>query len=121
MLLLCIGGCDLLAGPAHRAREFIEALVAAEPATQPDFADGLGARVALDYLRALHRQGIALEYGVAGTKRNGEKTVVRLLIEPPSGAEIAPDGSAPTTLRVSVELLRTGNGEWRVVRWWADD
>ena len=122
VLLLWLVGCNLLANPGNRARDFIEGLVAAEAPVQPDLSDGLAARVALDYLRALHRQGVSLDYRVAEAKRgSGGKTIVRLHVEPARGPYIAHAMSPSEVSRLGVELEPDAAAAWRVVRWWADD
>lgn len=116
--LALVAGCDLVAGPGDRARDFVEHLVAAESPVPLEPADGLGARIALDYLRALRRQGTKLDYTIADTKRNPRKTVVRLHVASAPGVAGA---RAAAPVRLVVELDRDANGAWRVVRWQADD
>lgn len=76
--LVLLVGCDLIRGPAtgaeNRARDYLETLVR-EPANRErlnGFVDAIDAptpgiesapvRVALDYLRARHRQGASLKF-----------------------------------------------------------
>jgi len=122
VLLLLLTGCNLFATPGQHARAFFVGLVEAPVPVQPDLSDGLAARVALDYLRALHRQGVALDYRVTETKRaSGAKTIARLQVELPRRSDLAYATPATAAPRLGVELEPGNDGGWRVVRWWADD
>jgi len=121
LTLALLAGCNMFTTPGGRARDFVEQLVEADAPPPPELASGLAARVALDYLRALHRQGVALRYRVKETKRADDNAVVRLEVELPHAADAA---HAPAPLpppRLGVELQRDAAGAWRTVRWWAED
>lgn len=120
-MLLSLAGCNMLSSPTQHARTFVAGLVEAESTVPPDLSEGMGARVALDYVRALRRQGAALEYRVLDSKpAAGGKRIVRLRVEPPRGPDLAHASSAPPP-RFAVELEPDAATAWRIVRWWADD
>lgn len=96
--------------PANRARHFIESQVAADtPASAP--GGDLAGRVALDYARALARQGAGLQYRVeASADAPGQASAVVAIL--PERA----DGVTPP-LRFRVQLSRDDTGDWRVAAW----
>lgn len=98
--------------PGDRARHFIETQVAAEtPAIDPP--GDLAARVALDYARALVRQGVSLRYRVEKTMGTAAQTTALVTV--------TPDGTVPANMpRFRVVVARDGAGEWRVTQWSAE-
>lgn len=96
--------------PANRARHFIESQVAADtPAAEP--AGDLAGRVALDYARALARQGAGLHYRVeASTDAAGQANAVVAVIPERAGA-------AALAVRFRVLLIKDDAGDWRVAAW----
>ena len=116
ILLSLLMGCGWWSDtPSDRARHFIERQVAAEtPATDP--VGDLAARVALDYARALVRQGARLRYRVEKTIATVDQTTALITVTPDPRAGTAPANA----LRFSVVVARDGAGEWRVTQWSAE-
>lgn len=112
VLLGCMAvGCGWWSpSPANRARHFIESQVAADtPEAAP--AGDLAGRVALDYARALARQGAGLRYRVeASADAPGQASAVVAIL--PERA----DGASPP-LRFRVQLTRDNTGDWHVTAW----
>ena len=96
--------------PANRARHFIESQVAADtPAAAP--AGDLAGRVALDYARALARQGAGLTYRVeASADAPGQASAVVAIVPERADAATPP-------LRFRVQLSRDDAGDWHVAAW----
>lgn len=115
ILLSLLMGCGWSDTPGDRARHFIERQVAAEsPVTDP--AGDLSARVALDYARALVRQGARLRYRVEKTIATVDQTTALIAVTPDPRADTVPTGA----LRFNVVVARDGAGEWRVTQWSAE-
>ncbi len=112
---LAVGCAWWSPSPADSARHFIESQVTADtPAAVP--AGDLAGRVALDYARALARQGSVLRYGVETSTIQADETRTVIAVTP-----VRADGTAPPALRFHVVLAKDDAGGWRVRAWSAAD
>ncbi len=120
MMVIVLGclpvGCTWRSpSPVDSARHFIESQVTADtPDTAP--AGDLAGRVALDYARALARQGSVLRYGVETSTVEPDETRTVIAVTPTRS-----DGTAPPALRFQVVLAKDDTGGWRVRAWSAAD
>ena len=120
MMVIVLGclviGCTWWSpSPADSARHFIESQVTTDtPPAVP--AGDLAGRVALDYARALARQGSVLRYGVETSTIEADETRTVIAITPARA-----DGTAPPALRFHVVLAKDDGGGWRVHAWSAAD
>ncbi len=124
-----VTGCEWLHdAPESRARLFLEALVQepdnrarldelAKPAVGGDPAavlDGLSTQLTIGYLRARHRQGMALDFAVTTAQRAdpNHRTVRVAVAAHPAGLRQERDGR----VRFEVALERSAEHGWRVTR-----
>ncbi len=125
MVLVSAAGCEFVPGSAEgRARLFVETLVRepqalerlhelVRPGAAPEeLVEGVGTRVAVNYLRARARQGLALDFvsTVAQKSAAGERLVIVVVSD--SGVRQADEGKA----RFRVYLVRDDEHDWRVAR-----
>lgn len=127
--LAVVAGCELFRDAAEsRARFFLETLVQ-EPDNRERLgelskpADGLGpesvleglnTRLAVDYLRARHRQGITLDLNVTAAQRldAGRRLVLIAASANPPGLRQESDGR----IRFQVALESSEQRQWLVTR-----
>ncbi|MFP5348810.1 MAG: hypothetical protein ACLGHO_03080 [Gammaproteobacteria bacterium] len=112
VLLGCMAvGCGWWSpSPANRARHFIESQVAADTPAAALGGD-LAGRVALDYARALARQGVGLQYRVeASADVPGQASAVVAILPERADGAISP-------LRFRVQLTRDDTGDLHVATW----
>ena len=127
VLLLCLTACEpLWSGPDDRAQDFLETLVTAPtdlqklrdlallaPERNPeDLLGDLSARVALDFLRAKHAQGVALKFShdeARGLDATRDSVTIRV-------AYLAPGTSVSHEVKMHVQLEKNAEGQWRIVR-----
>ncbi|MBI5612275.1 MAG: hypothetical protein HY942_04270 [Gammaproteobacteria bacterium] len=128
-VLAVVAGCELFRDAAEsRARFFLETLVQqpdnrerlselSKPADGQGFEavlDGLGTRLAIDYLRARHRQGMTLELAVTAAQRldAGRRLVLIAASADPTGLRQESDGR----VRFQVALELSEQRQWLVTR-----
>ncbi len=125
LMLVSAAGCEFVPGTAQgRARLFVEILVRepqaierlqelVRPGVAPEqLVEGVDARVAVNYLRARARQGLALDFvsTVAQKSAAGERLVIVAVSD--SGVRRADEGKA----RFRVHLVRDDERGWLVAR-----
>jgi hypothetical protein len=131
-IVASLAACGWFQGaPESRAKDFIEILVvdphdgdrlralANAPDTQlpAELVQGMAADVALDYLRAKHEQGIAMNFSF-GKTHTDEKNYRRVPV-----VVTLSDVKPVQHYRVQfmVELKKDAKASWRIHRVWASD
>ncbi len=125
--LAVVAGCELFRDAAEsRARFFLETLVQepdnrerlselSKPADGPETVlEGLSTRLAIDYLRARHRQGMTLELAVTAAQRldaDRRQVLIAASANPP-GLRQESDGR----IRFQVALELSEQRQWLVTR-----
>jgi hypothetical protein len=127
--LAVVAGCELFRDAAEsRARFFLETLVQepdnrerlrdlSKPADDQDpttVLEGLSTRLAIDYLRARHRQGMTLDLEVTAAQRldAGRRLVLIAASANPTGLRQESDGR----IRLQVALELSEQRQWLVTR-----
>jgi len=124
--LAAVAGCDWFRdSPETRAKFYLETLVRepdnrerldelATPAGSESVLAGLGTQLAVDYLRARQRQGMALDFAVTAAQRTdpSHRSVRVAAATYPSG--VRTDRDSRVRFEVTLELSEQ-NG-WRVTR-----
>ena len=128
LALFVLAGCNQLGfnEPQNRAREFVETLVTVpgasdklreiarlSPERQPeDLLEGLSAKVTMDFLRARHAQGMALDFSVKDTQKPDNNR--RLVTVRVGDVETAKATEKEWLFQVSVE--RNEKDDWHIIR-----
>lgn len=117
--------CGWFSGaPESRARDFVEAVIT-EPdnaerlaalmhprvATVDEMLDTLSGRVAVDYLRAKHRQGVPLKFNIGNVEKSVEGRKVQIAVIDPAEARHGVDNQV--VFQIYLESSERG---WSVTR-----